>query len=410
MSEARRDSKKRKLRDGESQLPDGRYRYRYKGIDGKDHDVYSWQLEETDKVPKGKRANVPLRLQERQIAAALADSLILNGGELTVVQLCDRYLATKVNVKPTTQTGYQTVMNILKSVPFGNVRIDKIRELDAQEFLVWLQQSEGKGYSTIHNVRGVLRPAFRMAVKNDYIRKTPFDFPLADVVVDDSVRREAITRDQERKFLIFIKEDRHYSKYYDAVFILFKTGLRISEFCGLTLTDIDMTERTISVDHQFQRKKDGTLYIEDPTSKKASTKTPSGVRVLPMTEEVYSCFERVIADRPVVKNEPVVDGYTGFLFLDKDGKPTVALHWEHYFSRIVAKYNKIYKEEMPKVTPHVCRHTYCSNMAKSGMNPKVLQYLMGHSDIGITLDTYTHLKTEDAREELQTLEKQGKIS
>ena len=140
-------------------------------------------------MPKGKRANVPLRLQERQIAAALADSLVLNGGELTVVQLCDRYLATKVNVKPTTQTGYQTVMNILKSVPFGNVRIDKIRELDAQEFLVWLQQSEGKGYSTIHNVRGVLRPAFRMAVKNDYIRKTPFDFPLADVVVDDSVRR-----------------------------------------------------------------------------------------------------------------------------------------------------------------------------------------------------------------------------
>lgn len=56
--------------------------------------------------------------------------------------------------------------------------------------------------------------------------------------------------------------------------------------------------------------------------------------------------------------------------------------------------------------PHVCRHTYCSNMAKSGMNPKVLQYLMGHSDISVTLNTYTHLKLDDAREEMENMVKQ----
>ena len=62
---------------------------------------------------------------------------------------------------------------------------------------------------------------------------------------------------------------------------------------------------------------------------------------------------------------------------------------------------------MPKVTPHVCRHTFCSNMAKSGMNPKHLQYIMGHSDIGITLNTYTHLGFEDAAEEMQELIETG---
>ena len=61
---------------------------------------------------------------------------------------------------------------------------------------------------------------------------------------------------------------------------------------------------------------------------------------------------------------------------------------------------------MPKVTPHVCRHTYCSNMAKSGMNPKTLQYLMGHSDIGVTLNTYTHLGLEDAKQELSRVQKE----
>ena len=59
---------------------------------------------------------------------------------------------------------------------------------------------------------------------------------------------------------------------------------------------------------------------------------------------------------------------------------------------------------MPNITPHVCRHTYCSNQAKAGMNPKTLQYLMGHSDIGITLNVYTHLVLEDAAEELKRME------
>ena len=51
---------------------------------------------------------------------------------------------------------------------------------------------------------------------------------------------------------------------------------------------------------------------------------------------------------------------------------------------------------MPNITPHVCRYTYCSNMAKSGMNPKTPQYLMGHSDIAVTLNVYTHVGLEDA--------------
>lgn len=102
--------------------------------------------------------------------------------------------------------------------------------------------------------------------------------------------------------------------------------------------------------------------------------------------------------------EKVVDGYTGFLFLDKDGMPLVAMHWEHRFNHMVSRYNEIYKVQIPNITPHVCRHTYCSNMAKSGMNPKTLQYLMGHSDIAVTLNVYTHVGLEDAEKELQKMQ------
>lgn len=75
---------------------------------------------------------------------------------------------------------------------------------------------------------------------------------------------------------------------------------------------------------------------------------------------------------------------------------------------MVKRYNDIYRVQIPNITPHVCRHTYCSNMARSGMNPKTLQYLMGHSDIGVTLNTYTHLGLEDATEELTRMQEARK--
>lgn len=83
--------------------------------------------------------------------------------------------------------------------------------------------------------------------------------------------------------------------------------------------------------------------------------------------------------------------------------PLVASHWEKYFRQAVKKYNSIYRVQMPKISPHVCRHTFCSNIAKSGMNPKTLQYIMGHAEIGVTLNTYTHVGVEDAKEEFERL-------
>ena len=72
-------------------------------------------------------------------------------------------------------------------------------------------------------------------------------------MVNDSVTREAISKDQMRKFLKFVHDDVVYCKYYEVVYILFRTGMRISEFCGLTLKDIDLEKRIVNIDHQLQR-------------------------------------------------------------------------------------------------------------------------------------------------------------
>lgn len=394
MSEVRRDNKGRKLFNGESQRKDGKYEYKYQDAWGKRKTVYSWKLTPTDRVPAGKRDDISLREKIKQIQKDLNSNITPDGGNFTVLELVEKYISQKTGVRHNTRSNYNFVVNVIKKEAFGQKRIDKIKVSDAKEWLIKMQQIDGRGYSSIHTIRGVVRPAFQMAVDDDLLVKNPFEFQLNTVVVNDSVTREAITRQQERDFLEFVKNDQHFYKYYDGIYILFKTGLRISEFVGLTKKNLDFENNRIIVDHQLQRTRDMKYIIED-------TKTESGERMVPMTPEVKEAFQRILANRKNPKVEPMVDGYSGFLYLDKNGRPMVALHWEKYFQHIREKYNKIYRIQMPKVTPHVCRHTFCSNMAKSGMNPKTLQYIMGHSDISVTLNTYTHLNYDDAEEEMQ---------
>ena len=394
--QTRRDSKRRVLRPGESVRADGKYQYKYH-IDGKPHFVYSWKLEPTDKLPKGKKPCLSLRELEKQVNTDLDLLVNIVDGQMTVCELVDRYLKTKTGVRQSTKQGYVTVQRLLAKEAFGKKTIRSVKTSDAKLFLIKLQQEDGKSYSSIHTIRGVLRPAFQMAVDDDILVKNPFGFQLAGVVVNDSVTREAIKPDQMRKFLKFVHDDNVYCKYYEVVFILFHTGMRISEFCGLTIKDIDFEHNVVNIDHQLQRMSNMELIIEP-------TKTRAGTIKLPITEDVAMMFRAIIEDRPKPKIEKMVGGYSGFLYLDKNDLPEVALHWEHRFRHMVNRYNEIYRVQMPKITPHVCRHTYCSNMAKAGMNPKTLQYLMGHSDIGVTMNTYTHLGLEDAQDEMIRME------
>lgn len=391
----RRDKRNRVLRSGESQSADGRYRFTYYE-NGKQRCIYSWKLETTDRLPAGKRECLALREIERELGVKKEKGLSLSASHTTVLELVKKYTDLRRDVRATTRTGYKTVMNFLEKDPLGGWMIDNVRASDAKRWFISLQDS-GKGYSTIHTIRGVLRPAFQLAVEDDLIVKNPFDFELSSVIVNDSVKREALSRKDERRFLDFIKHDRHFSRYYDGVYILFKTGLRISEFCGLTMQDIDFDEKTIRIDHQLQRTSDMRYSI-------VPTKTNAGTRVIPMTPDVEKCFRHIVGKRMnKPRRECAIDGKKGFLFFDKNGRPMVAMHWEKYFQHMVEKYNKIYRDQLPEITPHVCRHTYCSDMAKAGISPKTLQYLMGHSEIGVTMNTYTHFGLEEAQREIEAI-------
>ena len=258
-------------------------------------------------------------------------------------------------------------------------------------------QADGRGYSTITSVRGVVKPAFQMAYNEDAIRRNPFEFKLTDVIVNDSEKRIAMTAEQQEMWMGFVQNDKTYSKYYDEFNVLLNTGMRVSEFCGLTRKDLDFENRRIRVDPQLVRERGGKYYVE-------KTKTESGCRFLPMTEEICQSLQNILAKRPKVKKEMIVDGYKGFIMLDKNDNPKVALHIENAMRWGMKKYDKLHPDQpLPHITPHVFRHTFCTNMANAGMDIKNLQYLMGHSDVGVTLNVYTHANYDLAAEQMNKI-------
>lgn len=156
-----------------------------------------------------------------------------------------------------------------------------------------------------------------------------------------------------------------------------------------------MANRIINVDHQLLKDTEIGYYIETPKTKK-------GERQLPMTERAYQAFKRVLQNRG--KAEPIIiGGYSNFLFLNQKGFPKVAGNYESMLRGLVKKYNKTHKDQLPNITPHSFRHTYCTNMANKGMNPNTLQYIMGHSNITMTLGYYAHGTFNSAKAELERL-------
>ena len=265
MSEKRKDHKGRILKAGESQRKDGIYQYRYTDCRGKRQCVYSPTLQE-------------LRQKEKEIQKQIDDGIDYEAGQITVIELLEKYISLKKGVRYNTQVGYRFVLNLVRKEDFGYRKISTVKVSDAKQWFAKLQK-DGRGFSTISSVRGVIKPAFQMAYDEDAVRKNPFVFKLTDVVVNDTVPRAALTEEHLGIWMNFIERDNTYHKYYDEFVVLLETGMRVSEFCGLTRKDLDFKNRRIRVDHQLIRERGGKYYVEE-------TKTSSGRRFLPMNETV----------------------------------------------------------------------------------------------------------------------------
>ena len=400
MANTRKDSKGRGLHTGEQQRKDGVYLYRYTDVTGKRQTVYAGDLPE-------------LRAKEKQIQKDLDDNILTDASakKVTLNEMYDRYMSTKV-LSDSTRSNYKNVWNNRVRDDFGNSKVVQLRPSNIKAFYKKLSNA-GYTHSTIKFIHTMICPTLEMAVDDDIIRKNPAKHALSSTYGAEAKEKEILTLEQQKKLFAFLESSSIYNIYIPMITIFIETGLRCGELIGLNWDDI-LPDDSLSVNHQLIYKNYGDgckFHITSP-------KTDAGIRKIPLTEKAKEAF---LKQRKInfllgrCCNEEI-DGYSDFIFIAKTGRPYMPAGINSALYNIVDAYNqdelKKAKAEhrkaelFPKFSVHALRHTACTNKARQGMNIKILQYLMGHSDSSITLDVYNHLDNDvDIRKEVLKCER-----
>lgn len=415
---SKKDDKGRVLRPNEDQQENGRYRYRYIDVNGKRKSVYSWTLNPCDKIPKGKPKKPSLRELEEEIRMDLMDGIVVNPTYYTVNALIEQYIGTKISLANATLENYKSVYERnIKNSAFGRMKVKTIKKMNIQALYadMYIRRKFSVGYIQLH--QNLLYPAFQMAVDNDIIRKNPCKDCMKEYVKASMTSSKAVlTKNQQDKLLEFIKNDNIYSPYYPMFVFMLGTGCRISETIGITWDDIDFEKKQVKVDHQvIYRKKDGKCqYYASATKNKE-------IRVIPIQDNVSKALKLHKRDMYFISaaSNFEVDGYKNFVFLNRNGKLKTPNTVVRTFHGIREAYNKQEKslaedegrepELMPDFSPHTLRHTFCTRMAENGLDIKVLQYIMGHKNIAITMEIYNHCNDDRVQKAIDNISKVANV-
>lgn len=377
---SRKDSKGRKLRDGETERKDGRYMYRYTNKKtGKRQSVYAKDLAE-------------LREKEKTISMDVFEGILTDSSikKLTLNAMFERYMATR-QISETTKISYMSAWNNQVRNSIGACKVVSLVNSDIRSFYSQMATS-GYSHGMIQLVHNLLNPTFEMAVNDGIIRRNPVKGALSNYgrAKEESI---ALTVLQQKQLMEFAKNSNYYNVYVPMLTIMLGTGMRCGELVGLTWDDVDMEKKEININHQLVYKNYGDgckFHIHSP-------KTDSGIRIIPMSQKVYEAFmEQKRLNILLGKNENVkVENYTGFVFVTRNDRPFIPTSVNKVLYKIVNAHNRMEhiqeEEKLPSISAHTMRHTFCTRMSENGMDIKVLQYLMGHSNINITMQIYNHV-------------------
>lgn len=416
----RKDSRGRNLKAGESQRPDGLYRYRYVDATGKRRDVYSRRLIPSDRLPSGCKFDLSLREKEQQIHQELEQNYADPQEPVTTLNdLFDLYISTKPYLKGSTRTNYLYMYNRYVRNTLGKNRIQDIRYSAVFGFYCSLIDQHGLKPNTVEIIHCVLHPTFRLAVRDEYIRRNPSDEIVGEIKKAyswETPKRRALTIPEQEAFIRFLTASPVYRCWLPLMTVFLGTGCRAGEVIGLTWKDCDFEKGIISINHSmiyrhFAGEENMCFHVSKP-------KTRAGIRQIPMLSEVRKAlvteYNRQMAEGFC---QVEVDGYSGFVFQNQRGD----LLSDHCINRAIKRICKAYNKEeseravleqrepllLPPFTAHSLRHTFCTRFCENETNLKVIQEIMGHADIETTLNVYAEATMEKKQESFVNLE--GKI-
>ena len=409
MTERRKDNRGRVLKEGESQRKNGTYDYRWRDADGR-HSIYAKTLSD-------------LRKKEAECKKDLYDGIRADRRTITLDNLFDCWSETKRGIKGNTFANYQYLYKQFIHDKLGSVRIVDLHKSDIKRCYISLIENEGLQISTVDSIHTVVHQVLDVGVDDDYLRKNPSDKVMHELKMQyqfGEKRRKALTRDEQELFMSYVRDCQKYRQWYPLFTVMFGTGMRVGEVTGLRWEDIDLESETISVNHTLVYYSKG----DNPNSNKKcsyainSPKTKTSKRIIRMPDDVKGAFLELRERQKYMglEGRSVIDGYTDFIFLNRFGEVLNNGVINKVIKRIVRDCNAEVIEKangtevltVPKFSCHSMRHSFTTRMFEAGANMKVVQEVLGHSDIQVTYDIYCTVTDEIRQKEYEKYDKYWK--
>lgn len=402
MAERRKDSKGRVLKENETQRKDGTYQYRWRTSDHKRHSIYAPTLEE-------------LREKEQAVLKDKSDGIRTDAQKVTLNDVYDLWVQLKKGLKDNTFQNYKYMYEQFVRDDLGQHKITTLKRSDIRRFYNYLIDERCLKVATVDNIHTVLHQVLDIAVEDCYLRNNISDNALKELKQARNLfteKRKALTIQEQEIFLDFLRKSNMYRHWYPIFALMVGTGLRVGEAVGLRWDDVDFDNNTISVNHTliyYNHAKGGCYFgINTP-------KTRAGERTIPMIESVREAIlqEKEYQREAGIKCTARVDGFTDFIFVNRFGNAQHQGTLNKALRRIIRDCNQEILDKakdkdnvilLPNFSCHTLRHTFTTRLCESGINIKVIQSVLGHSDVSTTLDIYADVTKDLKKAEMQSFD------
>ena len=377
-----KDLKGRECGKGLSQRKDKKYSARYVTKSGKRVEKYF------NTLPEARNWLEDARYEDKHKVFGIQSSMTVNEwfDYWSKSIICDLSPNTCRNYRERFEKNIQPVI--------GQMCISDVKPMHCK--VVLNQMMEKYAGSTIRQRYIAMGTMFRSAVKNDIIEKHPMDGVRYTKPVRAASDHRFLTIEEQQKFLEVAKSSHNYQQYA----LILETGLRTGELIGLTWDAIDFSRRTLTVNKTMEFRYKQKYWRAGPP------KTSTSYRTIPLTSTAYEILKELYDIKDTQKKSK--DLAQVLTYIDRRSGKSANLVMSNlvfinFRTGLPAK-NSSYDTHLYKLcekagiepfSMHTLRHTYATRAIESGMQPKVLQQLLGHASIQTTMDTYVHV-TEDS--------------